>query len=237
VFGQPSSTSGPRGARKNLHTNLIFISAAWFKKQSSCDVSAHGGEGGEKIFGTTFSMSTKSASSSIVKGTDEIMPLLCKRYKSTACREANGRDSTFSATVLSPSGRTPNSLRHINTRIYCFTVLLHQPLHTVSEHRHDAKSLHNLTQVATLVFGKCSIQIPTANTPNFFLVVFLKLSGQMSEYYIQFGHGRFLPYAVTGGFVKHPPVNYITCVHTHRHKYSHNSCNWLDNAFNQLISR
>jgi len=58
----------------------------------------------------------------------------------------------------------------------------------------------------TLVFGKCSIPIPTENPPDFFLVAILKLSGQMSEYYIKFGHGRFLPYAVTGGLVKQPPI-------------------------------
>jgi hypothetical protein len=63
-----------------------------------------------------------------------------------------------------------------------------------------------MTQVVTLVFGMCSIRIPTENTTAFFLVAFLKLSGQMSEYYIQLGHGPFLPYAVTGGSVKQPPV-------------------------------
>jgi hypothetical protein len=88
-------------------------------------------------------------------------------------------------------------------------LLLNGPASSAATHfsdRHEGKSLHNLTQVVTLVFGKFSIRIPAANTPNFFLVAFLKLSGQMSEYYIQFGHGRFLPYAVTGGFVERSPV-------------------------------
>jgi len=196
----------PRCAHELTHPSDFY---QWFKIRSSCEVSSHGW--GWKKYSKPFSACPQKVNRQVLwKKQTKLCPFSASGIKTPLAEQ---RAEGFSATVPSPSGQTPNRLRHIHYRvdfcfrIYCCTVLLHQPIHTFSsEHRHEAKWMHNLTEVETLVFGKCSIQIPIQNTPDFFLAAFLKLSGQMSEYYIQFSHCRFLPYAVTGGFVKQPPA-------------------------------
>jgi hypothetical protein len=143
------------------------------------------------------------------------MLLLCKRYKDTAYREASGSASTYSANVPSPSGQTPTRLRHINTLSCRFLLfrnsLLQGPASSAATHIFGTLSLSKVTAQLGPSSDACIREVLDSNpdrkhSTDFFLVAFHKLSGQMSEYYIQFCHGRFLPYAVTGGFVKQPLV-------------------------------